>query len=81
MLEAGRLYSLSGLRALTYVTLIGLLAATGLQPGEALALDVADVDFQNGVLAVRQTKFGKSRFVPIEDSTRAALYQRLKVSD
>jgi len=73
MLEAGRLDSPSGLRALTYVTLIGLLAATGLRPGEALALDVADVDFQNGVLAVRQTKFGKSRFVPIEDSTRAAL--------
>ncbi len=73
MAEAARLPSPLGLRSLTYITLIGLLAATGLRPGEALALDVPDVDLQNGVLAIRQTKFGKSRFVPVEDSTRAAL--------
>jgi integrase len=73
MAEAARLPSPKGLRALTHVTLIGLLAATGLRPGEALALDSGDVDLQNGILAVRQTKFGKSRFVPIEDSTRGAL--------
>jgi integrase len=73
MAEAARLPSPTGLRALTYVTLIGLLAATGLRPGEALALDIPDVDLQNGVLAIRQTKFGKSRFVPAEDSTRSAV--------
>lgn len=73
MTEAARLPSPTGLRALTYVTLIGLLAATGLRPGEALALDLSDVDLHTGILAIRQTKFGKSRFVPIEDSTRAAL--------
>lgn len=73
MTEASRLPSPAGLRALTHVTLIGLLASTGLRPGEALALDLADVDLQNGILAIRQTKFGKSRFVPIKDSTRAAL--------
>ena len=65
----------TGLRALTYVTLIGLLAATGLRPGEALALDIHDVDLKDGVLAIRQTKFGKSRFVPVEPSTLAALTQ------
>ena len=71
--EASRLPSPTGLRALTYSTLIGLLAATGLRPGEALALDRSDVDLSNGVLSIRQTKFGKSRFVPVEDSTRVAL--------
>lgn len=75
MAEAVRLPSRRGLRGRTYATLIGLLAATGLRPGEALALDMADVDLRDGVLAVRDTKFGKSRFVPIEDSTRAALAQ------
>ena len=55
------------------MTLIGLLAATGLRPEEALALDRPDVDLHSGVLAIRQTKFGKSRFVPVEDSRRAAL--------
>jgi len=73
MKEASRLVSPTGLRALTYRTLIGLLAATGLRPGEALALDKFDVDLNNGILSIRQSKFGKSRFVPLADSTRAAL--------
>jgi site-specific recombinase XerD len=78
MAEAARLPSPKGLRTLTHVTLIGLLAATGLRPGEALALDLRDVDLQSGILAIRQTKFGKSRFVPIEDSTCAALAHYLE---
>jgi len=73
MAETAQLPSPTGLRALSQVTLIGLLAATGLRPGEALALDLHDVDLQSGILAVRKTKFGKSRFVPVHDSTRAAL--------
>lgn len=73
MVEAGRLPSRTGLRPLTYATLIGLLATTGLRPGEALALDVPDVDLRNGILTVRRTKFGKSRFVPVEESTLTAL--------
>jgi integrase len=73
MIMAARLPSHSGLRAHTYTTLIGLLSATGLRPGEALALDISDVDLKSGVLAIRQTKFGKSRFVPVEESTRTAL--------
>ncbi len=73
MTEASRLPSTTGLRALTYGTLIGLLASTGIRPGEAMTRDVHDVDLTNGVLAIRQTKFGKSRFVPVDESTRVAL--------
>ncbi len=73
MAEAAKLKSPTGLRALTHMTFIGLLASTGLRPGEALALNVSDVDLQNGILAIQQTKFGKSRFVPVEDSTCTAL--------
>jgi len=79
--EAARLTSPTGVRAMTYVTLIGLLSATGLRPGEALALDLADVDLQSGILAIRESKFGKSRFVPVEDSTRAALARYAKQRD
>ncbi|MGA2119822.1 MAG: tyrosine-type recombinase/integrase [Bryobacteraceae bacterium] len=71
--EAAILSSSTGLRATTYVTLIGLFSATGIRPGEALALDVGDVDLQNGMLAIRESKFATSRFVPVEDSTRTAL--------
>lgn len=61
------------LRSATYVTLIGLLAATGLRVGEALRLDRADVDFVDGVLLVRESKFHKSRQVPLQASTVLAL--------
>jgi integrase len=81
MKEASRLVSPTGLRALTYTTLIGLLAATGLRPGEVLALDKSDVDLNHGILSIRQSKFGKSRFVPLADSTRAALVNYAKQRD
>ena len=78
MKEASRLTSPTGLRALTYTTLIGLLTATGLRPGEALALNNSDVDLNNGILSIRQNK---SRFVPLADSTRAALVKYAKQRD
>jgi integrase len=61
------------LRAATYQTLIGLLAASGLRVGEALRLDRADVDWADGVLHVRRSKFRKSRLVPLTASTVDAL--------
>jgi integrase/recombinase XerD len=61
------------LRAATYETLIGLLAATGLRVGEAIRLDRHDLDWAEGVLLVRQSKFGKSRQVPLQPSTLRAL--------
>jgi len=79
--EAARLPSPLGLRAHTYATLFGLLAAAGLRLSEALALDRDDVDLRAGVLAVRRGKFGKSRFVPIHESTRRALQRYAQKRD
>jgi len=70
---ASRLASPSGLRALTYATLFGLLAATGLRISEALSLERDDVDLVGDVLAVRRAKFGASRFVPLQETASAAL--------
>jgi integrase/recombinase XerD len=68
------------LRAATYATLIGLLAATGIRIGEAIALDRDDVDRDTGLLMVRDSKFGKSRELPLHPSTVDALgaYARLR---
>jgi len=63
----------SPLRAATFETLVGLLAVTGLRIGEALRLDRDDIDLAGGVLRIRQTKFGKSREVPLHPSTVEAL--------
>lgn len=56
-------------KALTWRTLIGLLAATGMRPGEACHLTPSDIDLTNGVIEVLQTKFGKSRLVFIHPTT------------
>jgi len=63
----------SPLRATTYKTLIGLLAATGLRTGEAIALDDNDFDRRHGVLVIRKSKFGKTREVPLHATTVQAL--------
>ena len=39
------------------------------------------MDLQNGILAIRESKFGKSRFVPVADSTRTALARYAKQRD
>ena len=61
------------LRAARHETLIGLLAVTGARPGEALGLDRADVDLDNGVVQVRVGKKHKQRDVPVQQSTVGAL--------
>ena len=81
MIEAFRLPSPTGFRALTYKILIELLASTGMRPGEARALEIHAVDLTNGILAIRRTKFEKSRFVPVDDSTCAALVHYAKRRD
>jgi integrase/recombinase XerD len=70
---AAELPSCNGLRALTYVTLFGLIAVTGLRVSEAVALDNDDVDLTQGVLTIRRGKLGKARLIPVSESTLAQL--------
>lgn len=49
----------------TYRTLLLLLYGAGLRIGEALSLTLADVDLNEGVLCVRESKFYKTRLAPI----------------
>ena len=56
---------LSPLLALTMRTLFLLLYGTGMRIGEALSLTLQDVDLENRVLMVRDSKFFKTRLVPI----------------
>ena len=61
------------LRAATFEAFIGLMAATGLRTGEAMALDRADADLSDSTLIIRCSKLGKSRLVPLHETTTAAL--------
>jgi len=67
--EAMKLGPSGSLRPQTYFTLLALLYCTGLRISEALELRLSDVDFQEGVLFVRESKFHKSRAVPLHPST------------
>lgn len=49
--------------------LFGLLSVSGLRIGEALRLTLEDVDLDDGILTIRATKFGKSRLVPLHETT------------
>ncbi len=68
------------LRPATYETLFGLMASCGLRVSEAIRLRDADVDLKGGLLTVRQTKFAKSRQLPLHPSTIEALarYRRVR---
>jgi len=76
--EVARLMSAAGnlapaFRGLTYQTLIGLLSASGMRLGEAIRLGREDVDWDDAILTIELTKFGKSRQVPVHPTTTAAL--------
>lgn len=69
------------LRVATYRTLIGLLAATGMRIGEAIRLDRGDLNLARGLLVVRDSKFGKTRELPLHESTTRALRAYLRLRD
>ncbi len=74
---AAQLRPAGSIRPLMYSTLFGLLAATGMRISEALALRLADITVDG--LIIRQTKFQKSRLLPIHDTTQQALDEYLGV--
>ena len=53
------------LRPYTWQTLIGLLACTGLRISEAMRLELGDVDWNQSLLIIRESKYGKTRLVPL----------------
>ena len=70
-----RLRPMGGLRPHIYATLIALLLATGLRISEALKLTIADVT-SDGLL-IRETKFRKTRLVPLHGTAVAGLQRYL----
>lgn len=63
----------NALRRWTYHCLFGLIAVAGLRHSEALNLHRDDVDLDQGVLTIRESKFGKSRLVPLHATTISLL--------
>jgi integrase len=68
---AAALQPTGSIRPTMYATLFGLLAATGMRVAEALALQLDDVTPDG--LVIRETKFQKSRLLPLHTTARQAL--------
>jgi integrase len=75
MVVAGKMGPKGSIRPRTYQTLLGLLASCGLRVSEALHLKVEDIT-EDG-LCIRETKFRKTRMVPMHESTERALKEYL----
>jgi integrase len=64
----------------TWRTLIGLLAVTGMRQGEACRLRRGDVDLNTETIVIEDSKFGKSRMVFLHPTAATALraYERAR---
>lgn len=64
----------------TFRTLLLLLYGTGLRISEALSLTLSDVDLSDNLLTIRDTKFFKTRWVPIgpQLSNRLVVYAKAR---
>ncbi len=69
------LFSPDGIRCKMVATALGLLWSTGLRPSELMELKVKDVCFEKQYLLIRESKFKKSRYVPLHETALAALKQ------
>ena len=81
MEQASKLLSPDGLRAIAVTTAIGLLWATGLRVCELCRLFRDDVDFYTMELHIRNTKFYKERYVPIQTTVVDALKKYVQYRD
>jgi integrase/recombinase XerD len=66
------------LRPISLYTMLVLAYCAGLRLGELARLDLGDVDLQIGTIAIRETKFFKSRILPLTDSALSALREYLE---
>ncbi len=71
----------NGLLSHTYYTVFGLLAVTGMRISEITALQRKDVDLTQGILTIRDSKFQKSRAIPVHESTVHVLREYAHLRD
>ncbi len=69
----------SPLRPVSLYTMLVLAYCCGLRLGELARLDLGDVDLAAGTITIRETKFFKSRILPLADSALVALTEYLEM--
>jgi integrase len=83
MLDVARSYPSpdAPLRPMVLYTMVVLAYCAGLRRSELAGLDLGDVDLQSGTITIRETKFYKTRILPLtEASGRVARLYRCKAA-
>ena len=78
ILDSGSGHRLGAFSVTAFRTLLLLLYGAGLRSSEALSLTIGDVNIPESLLIVRNTKFFKTRFVPIGPKLTFVLQDYLK---
>jgi len=81
LLEACQLLSSRGLRHHTYFTFFGLMAVTGCRISELISLNRDDIDVKNNWIIIHNSKFNKSRLLPLHQTTIHQLKKYNKIRD
>lgn len=76
-----KMYTARGLRPLTFQYFIGLLISIGLRVSEASKLKQSDVDLKKQIILIKETKFHKSRLLPIHSSSAKELMIYIRERD
>ena len=79
--SARKVSSRNPLRGHTLRSAVGLAACTGLRNGEVCRLERTDVDLSQGTIHIRNTKFGKSRRLPLHPTTVTVLSEYATARD
>jgi len=78
---ANLLSSKNGLREITYPVFFGLVSVTGLRISEAISLNNRNVDLQNGIITLYNSKNGKDRILPVTECTKKQLKEYTRKRD
>ena len=81
LLKACQSLSSRGLRHCTYYTFFGLMAVTGCRISELISLNREDLDIKNNWIIVRNSKYDKSRLLPLHPTTMQQLKKYSKIRD
>jgi len=73
LLKCFDLYSIKGLRKHTFYTAFGLIMTTGIRRSEALNLNNSDINLDQGIIHIIESKYNKSRALPIHQTALDAL--------
>lgn len=71
------MFNIKSMQGIRNVCMIHLMLDAGLRSGEVVRLNVCDIDFKKGIIFINNSKFNKSRMVPVGNKLKQLLHKYL----